>query len=277
MPNFSLDSLLDCMNVSEVREGVWSASNLDLAYYRIFGGQLLAQAVALGHATSPGKTVKSLHAYFPREGTVNAPLEFVVEAPHDGRSFSTRRISAAQEGKVFFVANVQMHAPDESFENQDPAPSFGKPEDHPERDLGMMPFATRVVDGVELSDRKVGPADFAFWVKVDDRKLPDDQRYHQGLIAHSTDLTIIGTALRPIADLSEADSTQKIHTAVTSHSMWFHRECDINDWCLISQHSPILARGRAFGRGDVYNPSGQMVASFAQESMVRPISEPLKH
>ncbi len=277
MSNFSLDSLLECMNVTEVRPGVWSASNLDLAYYRIFGGQLLAQAIALGFATSPGKTVKSLHAYFPREGTINEPLEFEVESPHDGRSFSTRRISAAQGGKVFFVANVQMHAADESFENQDPAPSLGKPEDHPERDMGMIPFATRVVNGVDLSDRGVGPADFAFWAKVDDRKLPDSQMYHQGLLAHSTDLTIIGTALRPIDGISEADSTQKIHTAVTSHSMWFHRDCNINEWCLISQHSPILARGRAFGRGDVFDGGGQMIASFAQESMVRPISEPIKH
>jgi acyl-CoA thioesterase-2 len=91
----------------------------------------------------------------------------------------------------------------------------------------------------------------------------------QALLAHATDLTIIGTALRPFEGVSQADSTVTLHTAVTSHNVWFHQPFEMSDWLLLSQSSPVVAGGRAFGRGDVFTQAGEVVASFAQESMIR--------
>ena len=97
---------------------------------------------------------------------------------------------------------------------------------------------------------------------------------HQALLAHATDLTLIGTALRPFDGVSQADSTVTLHTAVTSHTMWFHQPFRIDDWLLLAQDSPVVANGRAFGRGEVFTSAGEVVASFAQESMVRQIEAP---
>jgi acyl-CoA thioesterase-2 len=99
----------------------------------------------------------------------------------------------------------------------------------------------------------------------------DDAWMHQALLAHATDLTVIGTALLPIDGVSQADTGTRIQTAVTSHSLWFHQPFRLNDWLLIDQASPVMSAGRSFGRGDVWTHDGRLVASFAQEAMVRPI------
>jgi acyl-CoA thioesterase II len=127
----------------------------------------------------------------------------------------------------------------------------------------------RVVGGVDLADRGAGPPRFEMWMRTP--ALPDDRALHQALLAHATDLTVIGTALRPFDGVSQADSTVTLHTAVTSHALWFHQPFRIDEWLLVAQHSPVVAHGRAFGRGDVFTQQGELVASFAQESMLRQI------
>ena len=146
-------------------------------------------------------------------------------------------------------------------------PKAGEPDDAPVVDLGMIPWETRVVDGVDLAAREVGPPTYQFWMRTP--ALPDDPAVHQAMLAHATDLTLIGTALRPSEGLSQADTMTKFHSAVTSHALWFHQDFRADDWLLVDQHSPVLAGGRAFGRGDVWTRDGALVASFAQESMVR--------
>ena len=98
----------------------------------------------------------------------------------------------------------------------------------------------------------------------------DDRGLHQALLAHATDLTLIGTALRPFDGLSQADSTVTLHTAVTSHTLWFHRPFRVDRWLLVVQEAPVVAHGRSYGRGDVF-ADDQLVASFAQEAMIRRI------
>ena len=274
MALITLDDLLGCLAVRELRPGVWTAPNLEMDYPRIFGGQLLAQAVALGAATTDDKTVKSLNCLFPREGSTTDPLEFEVEQTQTGRTFAVRRVRAAQRGKTIFVAMLSMHAPDSdtSLDHQDPAPEAGLPADAHAQDMNMIPWAARVVGGTDLRDRAAGPADLAFWTRVSDRRLPDDSTTHQALLAHATDLTVVGTVLRPVGGMSQADAGSKLHTAVTSHTMWFHRPFRIDDWCLVQQHSPALAGGRGFGYGHVFAAEGAMVASFAQECMIRTVA-----
>lgn len=274
MPLITLDQLLGCLEVRELRPGVWTAPSLEMDYPRVFGGQLLAQAVALGAATTEGKTVKSLSCLFPREARRTEPLEFEVEQTQTGRTFAVRRIRASQQHRTVFVALLSMHAPEPGtppeLEHQDPVPAATGPGDAVDADLNMIPFQTRVVDGIDLRARQRGPADFAFWTRVSDRRLPDDLTVHQALLAHVTDLTVVGTVLRPVEGISQADAGERLHTAVTSHTMWFHRPFRIDEWCLVAQHSPTLAGGRGFGHGHAYS-GDELVASFGQECMIRPI------
>ena len=267
----SLDAVLGCLDVRPVRKGVWTAPNLEMDYPRIFGGQLLAQAVALGAASTEAKTVKSMSCLFPREGATGERLEFRVESTQTGRTFAARRISTEQNGKTIFVAQLSMHADEPGFDHQDPAPDVGDPADAVEADMNMIPWATRVVGNADLRDRSAGPADYAFWTRVGDRALTGDVTRHQALLAYATDLTLVGTALRPVEGVSQADSGHRLHTAVTSHTMWFHRPFRIDDWCLVHQHSPTLAGARGFGHGQVFDSAGALVAGFAQECMIRPL------
>jgi acyl-CoA thioesterase-2 len=124
-----------------------------------------------------------------------------------------------------------------------------------------------VVDGVDLSAREVGPPTYRFWMRTP--PLPDSSALHQALLAYATDLTVIGTALRPADGLSQADSMVRFHSAVTTHALWFHQPLRVDEWLLVDQCSPILAGSRAYGRGDVWSFDGRLLASFAQESMIR--------
>lgn len=274
MAVITLDDLLGCLEVQQLRAGVWTAPNIEMEYPRIFGGQLLAQAVALGAATAEGKIVKSMSCLFPREGSTTDPLEFEVEDTQTGRTFAVRRIRAGQRGRTIFTALLSMHAPEHvsAFEHQEPAPDAGHPSQGVDWDMSMIPWVTRVVGGTDLRDPAAAPPRYAFWTRVEDRTLSDDPAVHQGLLAHATDLTIVGTVLLPVEGVSQADSYHTLHTAVTSHSVWFHRPFRIDEWCLIAQHSPTLVGARGFGQGHAFSTDGVLVASFAQECMIRPIS-----
>jgi acyl-CoA thioesterase-2 len=218
---------------------------------------------------SPGKSVKSLHVLFPREGDTALPMRYRVDRLQEGRTFGATAVVATQPGadKVISTATVSLHAAEDGLHRSDAPPAAGAPDDATPVDLGMVPWETRLVGGVDLTDRAAGPPRLEWWMRTP--ALGErDAAVHQALLAHATDLTVIGTALRPFDGLSQADSTVTLHTAVTSHTLWFHQPFRVDDWLLVVQHSPVVARGRAFGRGDVF-AGDELVASFAQESMVR--------
>jgi acyl-CoA thioesterase-2 len=258
---FELDDL-----IASVRDG----SNLDIGYHRVFGGQILAQMVGAAAAASPEKSVKSMSVLFPREGDAGKTIDYRVDKHQDGRTFGTTGIVASQDEKVIAVAVVSMHVDEEGgdLRRSDPPPPVPeRPDDLPPQRLDMIPWDVRVVGGVDLADRSAGPPRLELWMRTP--PLGEDRLLHQALLAHATDLTLIGTALRPFDGVSHADSTVTLHTAVTSHALWFHQPFRLDHWLLLAQHSPVVANGRAFGRGDVFNDDGELVASFAQEAMVR--------
>lgn len=268
MPAFSLDNVLSCLDLREKSPGQYVGDNLALDYHRVFGGQILGQTlVAAASAAADGKQVKSLAQLFPREGDSAQPLTYAVTKHPEGRTFGSTGVVATQGEKTVSVATVSLHTPEEGLVREDAAPNAGRPEDAVEVDLGMVPWETRIVGGVDLADRSTGPARLQFWMRTP--QLPDDVALHQALLAHATDLTLIGTALRPVEGLSQADAQVRFTSAVTSHNVWFHAPLRMDSWLLVDQHSPVLAGGRAFGRGDVWTQDGRLVASFAQESMIR--------
>jgi acyl-CoA thioesterase II len=273
MPTVSFDNLRACLDLQESEPGMYAGANLALDYHRVFGGQILAQTIlAATAAAAQGKEVKSLTQLFPREGNSGLPMTYAVTKHQEGRTFGSTGVVATQvdetgSGKTVSVAKLSLHTPEDGPLRQDAAPDVGKPESATLTDLGMIPWETRVVEGVDLAARDVGPASYRFWMRTP--SLPDVPALHQALLAYATDLTIIGTALRPAEGLSQADTMTRFHSAVTSHSLWFHQPLRVDEWVLIDQVSPVFAGSRAFGRGDVWSLDGRLVASFAQESMVR--------
>jgi acyl-CoA thioesterase II len=263
---FGQDDLVGCLELTEVEPGVVEGRNLDIGYHRVFGGQILAQVVAAAAAASPDKAVKSVHVLFPREGDTSKPMRYRVSKLQDGRTFGSTEVVAAQDGKVISAALVSMHTVEEGLHRSDGAPSVGPPEEATVVDLGMVPWETRLVGGVDLTDRSASPPQLDWWMRA--AAVADERVVHQALLAHATDLTLIGTALRPFPGISQADSTVTIHTAVTSHTLWFHQPFRVDDWLQVSQHSPVVAGARSYGRGDVF-AGDELVASFAQEAMIR--------
>ena len=267
MPTVSFDNLRACLDLDATGPTAFTGANLELDYHRVFGGQILAQTILAATRASDGKQVKSLTQLFPREGHSDSPLTYTVTKHQEGRTFASTGVVVSQD-KVVSVATLSLHTPEPGAAREEEMPKVGEPEDAPVVDLGMIPWETRIVDGVDLSSREVGPPTFQFWMRTP-AVSTDDLAVHQGLLAYATDLTVIGTALRPAEGLSQADTMTKFHSAVTSHNLWFHQDFRADEWLLVDQHSPILSGGRAFGRGDVWTHDGRLVASFAQESMIR--------
>ena len=272
MPAFSLDNVLACLDVREKSPGTYLGENLELDYHRVFGGQILGQTLRAAYAAAgEGKVVKSLTQLFPREGDSAQPMTYAVTKHHEGRTYASSGVVVTQGEKVVSVGTVSLHTPEPGAGHEAAPPSAGAPEQAELVDLGMVPWETRVVGGVDLAAREVGPPAYRFWMRTP--ALPDDVSLHQALLAHATDLTLIGTALRPVEGLSQADATVRFHSAVTSHSVWVHQPFRMDEWLLVDQESPVLAGGRAFGRGDIWTIDGRLVASFAQESMIRLLPE----
>ena len=265
---FDLANLLDCLSLRATADGRLEGDNLALDYRRVFGGQLLAQTVQALRAHADGKSLKSLTQQFPREGDVAMPITYEVDPRHVGRTFATMGVALTQAEKLISVAAASLHVPETGLENPMPAPSVGSPADAEPVTIDMIPWELRVVGGIDLNTGEGGrPAAFQFWMRVPaDVPVEDSDWTHQSLLAHATDLTVIGTALLPVDGLSQADTGTAFHSAVTSHTLWFHDSFRLTDWVLVDQTAPVLSGGRAFGRGDVWSADGRLVASASPRS-----------
>jgi acyl-CoA thioesterase-2 len=234
-----------------------------LEYHRVFGGQLLGQFIRAASLTCPGKSVKSLHVVFAREGRAGEPVRYHSCRQHEGRSFASLTITARQSHTVLATSTVSMHVSEGGPENQDCEPVSALLDDRHRVKLDMIPWETRCAD--DLGATTIGPPRFELWMRapsVDDALAP-------ALTAYATDLTLIGTALRPFEGFSHRGNGSQFTSAVTSHTVWFHRSFRTDRWLLLRQHSPVLAHGRCFGRGDLLTEDGTLVASYAQEALLR--------
>jgi acyl-CoA thioesterase len=263
------DDLLGCLDMGELPTG-FEGRNQQLGYHRLFGGQLLAQFVRAASLACPGKAVKSLHVLFPREGRPEEPVRYEVQRHHEGGTFAALTILARQAPGVIGTASVSMHAAEDGRSQQavSPVPPVLGAEHRVE--LGLIPWETRTADG--LDSREPQPPEYSLWMRIP----PVSQALAPALTAYATDLTLIGTAVRPVEGFSQLDAHKAFMSAVTSHTLWFHRPFPVKGdgeagggWLLLRQHSPILAHGRCFGRGDVLTEDGALVASYAQEALLR--------
>lgn len=257
--------LLSCLDLTSLAgpPACLEGPNLQLRYHRLFGGQLLAQFARAATLTCPEKTVKSLHVLFPREGRSEEQVRYEAERHHEGRAFAALTILAKQARRVIATASVSMHAAEEGPSRQAVAPVPPVPGPEHQVDMNLLPWDTRT--DADLDARESAPPEFGLWM----RTPPVDQALAPAVVAYATDLTLIGTALRPLEGISQQDAQQAFTSAVTSHTVWFHQPCRADGWLLLRQHSPVLAHGRCFGRGDVLTEDGTLVASYAQEAMLR--------
>jgi acyl-CoA thioesterase-2 len=242
---------------------VFEGANLPLTYHRLFGGQLLAQFVRAAGLTCADKAVKSVHTVFPREGGSAEPVRYEVTRHHEGRSIATLSIIARQAKGVIATASVSMHTGEDGLDQQTVPPVPAVPDPDNEVTIGLLPFDIRTT--TDLDDRAAAAPEFELWW----RTPPVEAALAPALAAYATDLTLIGTALRAVDGVSQQDAGTAFTSAVTAHTLWFHRPFRTDEWLLLRQHSPLLAHGRGFGRGDVLTENGVLVASYAQEALVR--------
>jgi acyl-CoA thioesterase II len=257
--------LLACLDLRRLpaARSAFEGRNQQLSYHRLFGGQMLAQFAQAASLTCPDKAVKSLHVLFPRAGRSQEPVRYEVDCQHEGRTFATLTIAARQAPGVVATASVSMHAAEDGRAHQTVAAVSPVPGAGQRVELDLLPWETRSAAG--LDSPQPGQPEFELWM----RTPPVDPGLAAALTAYATDLTLIGTALRPVEGISQRDAGTAFTSAVTSHTIWFHRPFRTDGWLLLRQHSPLLAHGRCFGRGDVLTSGGSLVASYAQEALLR--------
>ncbi len=279
-----LDELLDLLTLETIEQGLYRANSQDLGFGRVFGGQVIGQALAAAKQTvSTEFSINSFHSYFLRMGDVKKPIVYDVETIRDGRSIATRRVKAIQYGQPIFYLTASFHILEQGFDHQSPMPQVDGPDNlKSELDIArefkhMIPesvrekFTTdgpieiRPVEAVNiLSPSKLDPKRH-IWMKANG-KLPDDTRVHKYLLGYASDFSFLTVAGQPHAI---SFMTPKLQMATIDHSMWFHRDFRFDDWLLYEVDSPSASGGRGFVTGKFFNRQGKLVASTAQEGVMR--------
>jgi acyl-CoA thioesterase-2 len=288
----ALDDLLDLLNLEQIEVNIFRGRSPDETVQRVFGGQVAGQAlVAAGRTVPADRPVHSLHAYFIRPGDPSVPLVYTVDRVRDGRSFTTRRVTAIQHGKPVFTLSASFHHPEAGLEHATPMPAVPRPEELRSnaerlaeavgaplpRHFRDSPIELRSVGplSVELardpSLRAEGEHSNLVWVRVTE-ELPDDPLLHVCLMTYISDLTLIETALLEHG-ITMLDG--RTTGASLDHAMWFHRPFRADRWLLYAQESPVAAGGRVLARGQVFTAAGDLVVSVVQEGLIRISGTPL--
>jgi acyl-CoA thioesterase II len=247
------------------------------AHNVVFGGQLLAQMIMAAAAHSPDKTVKTINAIFARAGRVDADTEIEVETFHAGRAFASHTITAWQGDRLCSRASVLTHqAEDDVISHQIDRPSGNPPiESEIRSDNAVFPGAEyAIADGVDLVDSAapVGPAQLSVWYRS--RQTPNDPIVNQAVLAWGTDGFLIGTAMRPHAGVGYDRAHVDLSTGVVGHTLTFHRPFSMHNWLLMTHDSPFAGGGRSYGRCQIHDSSGTLVASYVQDNMIRAMTSP---
>jgi len=245
---------------------------------RIYGGQVVAQAMAAAYRTiDDGRLCHSMHGYFMRPGDPKTPILFQVERVRDGGSFAVRRVVALQNGKQIFNLAASFQTPEEGFEHQfdmpaAPAPDTLLNEEELRAKAGLDPASRRIwpvevrpVDPAPHGVAEVREPNDMCWFRAR-VSVGDDVALNQCALAYASDMTLLDASLRPHA--VDWDSG-RLQVASLDHALWFHKASDISQWHLYVQDSPSASGGRGFNRGSIYGPDGALVASATQEALIR--------
>ncbi|MFO7276267.1 MAG: acyl-CoA thioesterase II [Pseudomonadota bacterium] len=276
--------LLNLLELEQLEVNLFRGESRDIGSPQVFGGQVLGQALTAASMTVEGRIVHSLHAYFLRRGDFNAPIVYSVDRSLDGRSFSNRRVIAIQHGQQIFNMTASFQVMEQGIEHQIAMPDVPPPEDLPDfsrppRELferlpehlkrfieKPRPFEFRMVQPFDPERPKAPPAR-QVWFRATSR-LPDDEALHRCLLAYVSDYNLLDTATLPHGSFLSGT----FQLASIDHAMWFHRPVRVDDWLLYAVESPSASGARGFARASVFSRDGRLVASTAQEGLVRVIA-----
>ena len=278
-----LADLLQLLELEQLEVNLFRGESRDIGAPQVFGGQVLGQALSAAAATVDGRIVHSLHAYFLRRGDCNAPIVYEVDRSLDGHHFSNRRVIAIQHGQQIFNMAASFQVEEAGFEHQIvmpqvPAPESLLPSDGPPPQLRARlpervrrffeqprPFEFRPVQPIEyVQPRREAPAREIWFRSVG--PLPDDEMLHRRLLAYVSDFFLLDTATLPHGT---SLLRPELVMASIDHAMWFHRTLRVDDWLLYVMDSPSASGARGFARAGIFARDGRLVASAAQEGLVR--------
>jgi len=245
---------------------------------RVFGGQVLAQSMnAACRTVDEDRRVHTMHAYFLRPGNPKRPIIYDVDPIRDGKRFTTRRVIARQNGKAIYSTSISFQVPEDGLDHQDPMPAVGDPESYPSDEERRNNDYARVNKEAFLPieyrptfdelDRSLTPRDqmFGVWVRPKGR-LGDDVSLHQCVVAYLSDNYLMSTALR---HHGKRWNDEDLQTASIDHALWFHGDFRADDWLYYDLSSPRSFGGRGVNFGRLYTRDGRMVATSAQEGLMR--------
>lgn len=278
-----LADLLQVLRLERLEADRFRGESRDPGHRRVFGGQVLGQALTAAYATVDHRTVHSLHAYFLRAGDPDHPIEYEVDRSRDGASFTSRRVVAIQHGAQIFHMSASFQAAEQGMDRQGPMPAVPQAEELPDMAAVIAEMKEKAPDRPRLflSDKRafefrpavlpdpMGPVPqephLKMWFRTIDR-LPDDELLHQCLLAYASDYYLLGTAGM---DSRMALGRNKLQMASIDHAMWFHRPARVDEWLLYVLDSPTACGSRGFARGSIYSQDGRLIASTAQEGLIR--------
>ncbi|MCC5811405.1 MAG: acyl-CoA thioesterase II [Ectothiorhodospiraceae bacterium] len=280
-----LERLVELIRLERLDDNLFRGQSQVLATKRVFGGQVLGQALSAAGQTVEQRSVHSLHGYFLRAGDATAPIIYSVERMRDGGSFTARRVVATQHGRPIFEASMSFHVPESGPDHHATKPDVTSPEDlltsqdvvREYLESGEVPekLAARLTRPQPIEIRQVLPDHplrprirvpyKQVWMRTSGT-LPDDPSLHQTLLAYASDHSLLGTALRPHG-LTFLD--RRLQSASLDHAMWFHRPFRFDDWLLYTMDTPTASGARGFTRGHIFDREGRLVASTCQEGLTR--------
>lgn len=281
--NAVLADLIKVLELERLEINLFRGVSRDLGLPQVFGGQVLGQAVAAASATvTTDRLVHSLHAYFLLPGDVKAPIIYEVDRSRDGGSFSSRRVVAIQHGQPIFHMSASFQIAQSGLDHQSSMPIVPQPDNLADiRDLVaratdippelkrwfQVPLAIefRPVNPDGLMSANPSEPLTQFWFRAVDQ-LTDDAVLHRSLLAYASDFYLLRTSTQPHGI---AFPSARLRLATIDHAMWFHRPVRVDDWLLYSIDSPSASGSRGLSRGSIYSRDGRLVASVAQEGMVR--------
>ena len=283
----SVEELITLLDLEAIEDDLFRGQQPDTHMQRVFGGQVAAQAIVAAARTVPDQyLVHSLHSYFLRPGDTRVPIVYDADTLRDGRSFATRRVLARQHGRPIFALTANFQIPEDGLEHQDPMPEVPAPEDCPRLE-DVSPDPRRKSEEwkrewAALEIRHAGDsrpdggivdptvaARVRLWIRVSGR-LPDDRLAHTAAFTYASDLTLLAASLVPHdRDIWSPD----LQPASLDHSIWFHQPFRADEWWLYDQASPSASGGRGLALARVFAQDGTLVATVAQEGLIRVISE----